>query len=178
MCMLPAAMEFVQQMPQINLVDQSCDYTTYIGEVFDKRPSPSEIQAFRNWAVELQHGFAKHMKRLNSPVASVCIYIDAEGVFVVLTFQKPVPIGNAKKGAGTLLAGLPKTQQQYAAIKERIDNQHAREAIEGQKLPEVNEISCEESEDDIKFRKRHKRQSFKKELLPGKQRSEGLAPPS
>ncbi len=58
-CRFPAtprrfAMEFLTELPAAARVDEGTNYTTYMGEVWEGRPSPEEVFARRAWTESFQ----------------------------------------------------------------------------------------------------------------------------
>ena len=89
-------MEFLRTVPVVELVDEGSTYSTFFAEVFEKRPEREEIYNSQGFARALEEAFGEALQKTKSGIKSVFFFIDAAGMFMVVTFTRRVSTSHAK----------------------------------------------------------------------------------
>ena len=90
-------MEYLREQPVVSLAD-AFQAQTFIADIFQPRPGFDEIVRFSGaWSTEATEKMQAAMKRKNCAVTWVQLVIDQHGLFVILRYEHPLILGDAKK---------------------------------------------------------------------------------
>ena len=78
-------MEFLTQVPSMQLVECATKHTCFIAELFEPRPDWNAMVAYRDNIVALQAVVEEIASRERCPFAQLGIYIDEQGACLLAT---------------------------------------------------------------------------------------------
>ena len=104
-------MEFLRTVPVVELVDEGSTHSTFFAEVFEKRPEREEIYNSQGFARALEEAFGEALQKTKSGIKSVFFFIDAAGMFMVVTFTRRVSTSHAKMHTDVVVRALPEKQR-------------------------------------------------------------------
>ena len=103
-------MDFLHEQPVVSLAGPG-QAQTFIAEVFQARPSVDKFAQLSQESTEAAKKIQQVMKRKNCAVTWVQLVIDQHGVLVILRYEHPLILGDAKKAASVVLRCLRDDQQ-------------------------------------------------------------------
>ena len=104
-------MEYLREQPVVSLAD-TFQSQTFIADIFQQRPAFEEIARFSGaWSSQAAEKIQAAMTRKNCAVTWVQLIIDQQGLLVILRYEHPLILGDAKKAASVILKCLQKEQR-------------------------------------------------------------------
>ena len=104
-------MEFLRAVPALELTDEGSKYSTFFAEVLGSRPAYKEICESRQRVLALETAFGEALQKSVSGIKSVFVFIDAVGMFMVVTFGRRVSTSHAKTHTDFVVRALDKMQR-------------------------------------------------------------------
>ena len=108
-------MDFLHEQPVVSLAGPG-QAQTFIAEVFQARPPVDKFAQLSQESAEAAKKIRQVMDRKNCAVTWVQLVIDQHGVLVILRYEHPLILGDAKKAASVVLRCLRDDQQLAAQI--------------------------------------------------------------
>ena len=114
-------MEFLRQVPPIELVEHASKHTSFVAELFEPRPGWDAIVAYRETMLKLQASIEELAARGRCPFAQLGIYMDHQGAWLLVTAKKEMQLCHARSGLSTLLQPLDLYEEGQATLRKRME---------------------------------------------------------
>ena len=99
-------MEFLRQVPPLELVEHASKHTSFVAELFEPRPDWNAILAYRETMAKLQASIKELAARGRCPFAQLGIYMDHQGAWLLVTAKQEMQLCNARSALSTMLQPL------------------------------------------------------------------------
>ena len=103
-------MQFISEVPDLVLSEESSNQQTFCADVFRPRPQFREMQKAAHWAVLQQEAMEEAMQRAKCPVSRASVYVGDLGVLAMFHFEHRLMLNDAKRGTKTVPCEFPKEQ--------------------------------------------------------------------
>jgi len=104
------AMDFLHEKFDTTTADPGLT-DTFFADILQPRPDFATLVAFNGWSAQFRHEMTAIRARKNCPVAWVGLFVDQDGLSIVLHFEHPLMLCHAKTAARNLTRFLVKDMQ-------------------------------------------------------------------
>jgi len=124
------AMDFLHEKFDTTTADPGLT-DTFFADILQPRPDFATLVAFNGWSAQFRHEMTAIRARKNCPVAWVGLFVDQDGLSIVLHFEHPLMLCHAKTAARNLTRFLVKDMQKAVQSNLRPLDELDRKRIDG-----------------------------------------------
>jgi len=101
-------MQFGRTKPTLrHTEDSGNDHMCFAADLFPKRPPFDEMNAYQDWATQLEEHILKNLDRTRCSVKWIGIFVDTEGALLIATHKSGQSLNNMRQSLKTALSWLP-----------------------------------------------------------------------